>query len=121
MADMESILSSIRKMLGPEDTYTYFDSDIIMHINSALADLGSIGVGPEEGFEIEDESATWEEFFGEFPNPKLLNNVKQYVYLSVKLIFDPPSNSTVLNSYETKLTKLEWKINALVDPGPKEV
>lgn len=117
---MESILTSIRKLLGPDETYTHFDPDIIMHINSALADLGSIGVGPEEGFEIEDDSATWEEFIGEYPNPKLLNNVKDYVYLSVKLIFDPPANSTVLKSYETKLEKLEWKINVAVDPGPKE-
>jgi len=117
---MESILTSIRTMLGPGETYTHFDPEIIIHINSALAELNSLGVGPKEGFEIEDDSATWEEFLGEFPKPKTLNNVKTYVYLSVKLDFDPPTNSTVLKSYEEKMKKLEWKLNAAVDPEPKE-
>lgn len=112
---MDSILQSIKKELGPGAEHTYFDDEIIMEINSALSDLASLGVGPEEGFYIEDDSATWEEFIGDFPKPNLLNNVKRYVYLSVKLIFDPPANASVLKSYENALAKLEWKLNHTVE------
>lgn len=116
---MESILTSIKKLLGPAETYDYFDPDIIIHINSVFADLALLGVGPSEGFSIEDNSSTWDEFFGDFPQPTLLNNVKTYMYLKVKLVFDPPSNSSVLKSYEEMIKKLEWKLNVTVDPGPK--
>lgn len=112
---MDSILDSIKKKLGPGADHDFFDDDIIMEINSALADLASFGVGPEEGFVIEDNSATWEEFLGDFPKPNLLSNVRRYVYLSVKLIFDPPTNSSVLKSYENELNKLEWKLNHVVE------
>lgn len=112
---MDSILNTIKKKLGPGIEHEFFDDDIITEINSALSDLASFGVGPEEGFFIEDDSATWEEFIGDFPKPNLLNNVKRYVYLSVKLIFDPPTNSSVLKSYENTLAKLEWKLNHTVE------
>lgn len=115
---MESILTSIKKLLGPAETYDYFDADIIIHINSVFADLALLGVGPSEGFSIEDKEATWDEFFDGFPKPTLLNNVKTYMYLKVKLVFDPPSNSSVLKSYEEMIKKLEWKLNVTVDPGP---
>lgn len=116
---MESILTSIKKLLGPEETYDHFDPDIILHINSVFSDLALIGVGPSEGFSIEDKSSTWNEFLGEFPQPDLLNNVKTYMYLKVKLVFDPPSNSSVLKSYEEMIKKLEWKLNVIADPGPE--
>lgn len=112
---MDSILNSIKKKLGPGLDHNFFDDDIIMEINSALADLASLGVGPEEGFVIEDDSETWDDFLEDFPKPKLLSNVKRYVYLSVKLIFDPPTNASVLKSYENELAKLEWKLNHTVE------
>lgn len=116
---MESILTSIKKMLGPTEEQTHFDTDIIIHINSVFSDLALLGVGPSEGFSIEDSSATWEDFFGDFPSPNLLNNVKTYMWLKVKLLFDPPSNSSVLKSYEQEIAKYEWKINVTVDPKPE--
>lgn len=119
MDNMESILTSVKKMLGPTEEQTHFDVEIITHINSVLSDLASLGVGPSGGFSIEDSTSTWDEFFDGFPYPDLLNNVKTYVYLRVKLVFDPPMNSSVLKSYEQQADKLEWKINATVDPKPQ--
>lgn len=108
---MESILDSIKKLLGPDSSYEVFDDDIILHINTALADLTQLGVGPEEGFEITGSSETWDDFIGNVKNPKVLSNIRTYVYLSVKLVFDPPSSGFVVTSYEKRLEKLEWRIN----------
>lgn len=116
---MESILTSIKKLLGPTEEQTHFDTDIITHINSVFSDLALLGVGPSEGFSIEDSSATWDEFFEGFPYPNLLNSVKTYMYLKVKILFDPPANSSVLKSYEQEIAKYEWKINVTVDPKPE--
>lgn len=101
----ESILKTIRSLLGPEEVYIHFDSDIIAHINGVMADLMRLGVGPAGGFIVTDEKATWRDLIGE---RKDLNNVITYVYLSVKLVFDPPTNSAVLSSMQAKIEKLEW-------------
>lgn len=108
----ESILNSIKKMLGPSAEYTHFDPDIIMHINSAFADLNRIGVGPSEGFNINDSSAKWTDFVSDISK---IENIKTYVYLNVKLVFDPPTNSSILSSYERKIDKLEWALNVAAD------
>lgn len=105
---MESILTSIKKLLGIEEGYTHFDTDIIMHINSVFSDLTQIGVGPSEGFTISDANTTWREYT---ENDPLIANVKQYIYLKVRLVFDPPTNSSVLASYERTIDKLEWRLN----------
>ena len=117
---MESILTSIKKLIGPTEEQTHFDTDIIIHINSVFSDLASLGVGPVEGFSITDASTTWEKYFEGFPYPDLLNNIKTYMYLRVKLLFDPPTNSSVLKSYEQQIEKYEWKINAAVDSKPEK-
>ncbi|WP_407450018.1 hypothetical protein [Fibrobacter sp.] len=109
---MDSILDSIKKLLGPTETYDNFDTDLIFHINSALANLTQIGVGPAEGLSIEDDSSTWEEFV---TDPIQLGHVRTYVYLKVKLVFDPPTNSAVLQSYENQVLKLEWLLDAAVN------
>lgn len=114
---MESILTSIKKLLGIEEEYTHFDTDVIMHINSVFADLTQIGVGPSEGFSISDASTTWNEYTRDNP---MLANVKQYIYLKVKLVFDPPTNSSVLTSYEKTIERLEWRLNVTVDPSTDE-
>lgn len=114
---MESILTSIKKLLGIEEEYTHFDTDIIMHINSVFADLTQIGVGPSEGFSISDASSTWNEYTRDIPT---IANVKQYIYLKVKLVFDPPTNSSVLTSYEKTIDRLEWRLNVAVDPNTDE-
>lgn len=110
---MESILISIKKMLGITEDYTHFDNDIIMHINSVLMVLTQLGVGPEEGFMIEDDANTWDEFIGESTQ---LQAVKSYVYLKVKLLFDPPLSSSVIESINRMITEFEWRLNIAVDP-----
>ena len=109
---MDSILDSIKKLLGPTETYDNFDADIISHINSALANLTQIGVGPASGFFIENHLTTWNEFL---TDPVQLGLAKTYVYHTVRLAFDPPTNSAVLQSTEKQIQKLEWLLNVAGD------
>lgn len=110
---MDSILTSIKKLLGIAEEYEHFDPDIIMHINSAFSILTQLGVGPAEGFRIEDESTEWSEFL---KDDLRLELVKTYIHLKVKLVFDPPSSSAVIESINRQITELEWRINVFVDP-----
>lgn len=103
-----SILLDTKKILGINESYTAFDPDVIMHINSALAILGQLGVGPVEGLMIYDDSVTWDEITG---SSRLLNTVKSYVYLRVRMLFDPPGTSFVLKAFEDQLRELEWRIS----------
>jgi hypothetical protein len=109
---MESILTSIKKLLGPSAEYEHFDPDIIMHINSALMVLTHIGVGPAEGFVIEDETSLWTDFL---PDGENLEAVKTYIYLKVKIVFDPPLNAAVLESYKQQIKEYESRLNSIVD------
>lgn len=110
---MDSILTSIKKLLGITEEYENFDQDIIMHINSAFMILNQLGVGPKSGFSISDKSSTWDEFIPERSN---LEAVKTYVHLKVKLMFDPPLSSTVIEAIKSQINELEWRLNASVDP-----
>jgi len=103
-----SILISIKKLLGIANDYTHFDEDIILHINSVLMILTQVGIGPEEGFIITDESETWDQFIPEGTN---LASVKSYIYLRVKLLFDPPLSSAVIESTNRMISELEWRLN----------
>lgn len=107
----ESILLSVKKALGLTDDYTYFDRDIIMHINSVFTVLNQLGVGPEAGFFIEDSGALWSDY-GEMTR---LEFIKSYMYLKVRLLFDPPTSSFVLSSMETNARELEWRINVMAE------
>ena len=109
---MESILTSIKKLLGIEEEYTQFDADIIMHINTVFLNLTQLGVGPSEGFLIEDDTAIWEDFIGDSSQ---LQAVKTYMYLKVKLLFDPPLSSSVTESMNRMISELEWRLNVAVD------
>ena len=110
---MESILTSIKKLLGIAEEYTHFDNDIIMHINSVFMTLTQLGVGPSEGFYIEDDSAEWIDFIDD---PTKLQAVKTYVYLKVKLIFDTASvGSSTHASYERQPQELEWRHNVAAE------
>lgn len=104
----ESILTSIKKVLGFEDDYEAFDVDIIMHINSVFSTLQQLGIGPIGGFSIEDKSTEWSAYLGDDPN---LNAVKSYMYIRAKLMFDPPSNSFTLDSLDKQRLELEWRLN----------
>lgn len=112
---MESILTSIKKMLGIDEEYTHFDADIIMHINSVLMILTQLGVGPESGFVIEDDTSTWIDFIPEATTVQL-HAVKSYIYMKVKLIFDPPTSSAVIESMNRQIAEFEWRLNVAVDP-----
>lgn len=109
---MESILTSIKKLLGIEEEYTQFDADIVMHINTVFLNLTQLGVGPSEGFLIEDDTAIWEDFIGDSSQ---LQAVKTYMYLKVKLLFDPPLSSSVTESMNRMIAELEWRLNVAVD------
>lgn len=111
---MESILTSIKKLLGIQEDYEHFDPDIIMHINSVFMIFMQLGVGPESGFRIQDKTAEWTEFL---PDGSQLEAVKSYVFLKVKLLFDPPLSSAVIESINKQISELEWRLNVQVDPG----
>ena len=109
---MESILTSVKKMLGVTEEYTHFDADIIMHVNSVFMILTQMGVGPAEGFIIEDDLAYWEDFI---PDPIQLQAVKSYMYLKVKSLFDPSASSAVTGSYDRLISELEWRLHVAAD------
>lgn len=114
---MESILTSIKKLLGIAEEYDHFDPDIIMHINSVFMILTQLGVGPEGGFYIEDDTATWSDFL---EDPTRLQMVKSYIGLKVRLLFDPPSSSTHMNAINQAINEFEWRLNVAVDPPQSE-
>ncbi len=105
---MESILTSIKKLLGIAEEYKNFDADIIMHINTVFMTLNQLGVGPKEGFRIEDDMATWNSYIVEDDN---LDAVKSYIHLKVKLLFDPPLSSAVIEAIKQSINELEWRLN----------
>jgi hypothetical protein len=116
-----SILTSTKKNLGIAPEYTAFDLDIITHINSALSSLTQLGVGPATGFVIEDETPQWADFIGTDPRKE---SVKTFVYLKVKLIFDPPPTSFVIAAFEKQIDEIAWRLSVdreneeWVDPDP---
>ena len=114
---MESILTSIKKLLGIAETYKNFDTDIIIHINSALMVLNQLGVGPSQGFSIKDENNTWDEFIPE--DRYDMESIKSYVYMKVRLLFDPPASSAAITSMEKLISEFEFRINVAAEtPQP---
>lgn len=110
---MESILTSIKKLLGIAEEYTHYDSDIIMHVNSVFSILTQLGVGPSDGFMIEDNTAKWKDFIADDTKIEM---VKSYMNLKVKLLFDPPLSSSVMEAMNRHISEFEWRLNAAVDP-----
>lgn len=110
---MDSILTSIKKLLGISEDYEHFDADIIMHINSVLMILTQLGVGPEEGFSIRDKTKTWADFLGE--DMALIEGVRSYVYMKVRLMFDPPTSSAAIESMTRLANEFEWRLNVAGD------
>lgn len=109
---MESILTSIKKLIGITAEDTSFDHDIIFHINSVFWDLNTLGVGPSEVFRIEDDTSTWNDFMSDTTKFEAL---KSYMYLRVKLLFDPPASSVVVESMKREIDKWEWKLNVAAE------
>lgn len=110
----DSILLSIKKYLGIADNDTGFDIDIIMSINTVFGILTQLGVGPKEGYSIEDNSAKWSDYLGD---NTLLEMVKTYMYLKVRMIFDTPTSGSMNSAHEGLISELESRISYMVDPG----
>lgn len=108
MALTTSILESVKKNLGLAQSDDSFDQDVLMHINSVFSDLNQLGIGPIGGFEIEGPEETWDSYLGGDPN---LNSVKSYVYLRVRLLFDPPGTSYLITAMQEQVQKAEWRLN----------
>lgn len=110
----DSILSTIKKMLGIDPEYTDFDVDIIVNINMVFNILNQIGVGPVEGFSITDKKTVWSDYIQDM---RKLEMVKSYIYLKVKQIFDPGTSSALNTAIENQVKELEWRLSVQVDPG----
>lgn len=108
----DSILNTTKKLLGIGKDQTDFDIDVIIHINAVFSILSDLGVGPENGFSITDESTQWSEYT---QDEIVLEKVKTYMYLKVRLYFDPPTNSTLLESMTNLASEMEWRLNVNVD------
>lgn len=108
----DSVLTSVKKMLGIIEEYEDFDSDLIMHINSVFSILTQLDVGPSKGFMIEDKNTTWNDFVSDESKMML---VKSYTFLKVKLLFDPPLSSAVLECYKKQIDEYEWRLNVLAE------
>lgn len=104
-----SILDSTKKALGIASDYDVFDPDIIMHINSVFSTLNQLGIGPAEGFAIEDATPTWDTFLN---GDSRLNSIKTYVYLRVRLLFDPPTTSYLISALNEEVDELTWRLSA---------
>ncbi len=117
----QSILTSTKKVLGVEESDTSFDVDILMHINSVFATLNQLGLGPDAGYMIEDATPTWDAFLG---GDKRVNSIKSYVYLKVRMMFDPPQIGHLVAAMNEQIKEFEWRLNvrreeyAWVDPDP---
>lgn len=112
----ESILTSVKKVLGIPEYYEHFDQDILLHLNSVMSILHQLGVGPENGFVVEDDSTTWSDLFDGDIDTNKMTYVKSYVCLRVRLLFDPPASSGAIDAMERQMRELEWRITVTRDP-----
>lgn len=108
---MGSILDATKQVLGIDPSYTAFDADVIMHINTTFNKLWQLGVGPTEGYAIEDKIPTWEGYLG--ADVLTLNMARSYMYLSVRLLFDPPATSFALQAMQSQIEELGWRIQSI--------
>lgn len=111
---MDSILISIKKLLGVDAEYEHFDTDILIHINTVFMNLTQIGVGPTKGFAILGETEVWSDFVGDTIK---MEAVKTFVYLKVRLIFDPPANSFLIEAINNQLGEIEWRLQLQAEGG----
>lgn len=114
---MDSILTSVKKLLGITEEYTQFDSDIIIHINSVFAILHQLGVGPKKPFSITDKKSTWSDFIQDEDS---IESVKTYVVMKVKLYFDPPQTGPATDALNNLVSELEWRLNVAADHSREE-
>ena len=113
---MDSILTSIKKLLGITAEYKQFDPDLIIHINSVFLILKQLGIGPEQGFSISGEYETWDQFLPE--GSTNFEAVKSYMHIKVKLLFDPPTSSAVMEPMNRMASEYEWRLNIEAESTP---
>lgn len=112
---MSAILSDVKKMIGPSEIYDQFDKDIVIHINSVFNTLQQLGVGPKEGFSItEDGEEEWEDYIPDIEKSNLFQMVRSYMYLKVRMQFDPPTGS-VASTFEEQIKEYEWRLSVAPD------
>lgn len=105
---MDSILTSTKRLLGIAEEYDHFDPELVIHINSVFMILTQMGVGPSEGFRITGAAETWDDFI---PDGQNLESVKSYVYMKVRLLFDPPTSSALMDALTRSISEFEWRLN----------
>lgn len=110
----DSILDSVKKMLGYEPEYTEFDQEILMHINSSLFTLRQLGVGPKDGYVVSSRDQTYDDFLGE--GNRIIPQVRTYLYYKTKLAWDPPQSSSVIEAYKIAINEAECRLSWEVDP-----
>lgn len=110
---MDSILTSVKKKIGMEEDYEHFDSDLIDHINSTFMILNQMGVGPSAGFAITGKYENWSDYLGD--DELKLNGVKTYVFMKARLVFDPPTSSSLLTALENSIKEYEWRLNVAAE------
>lgn len=109
---MSSILNSIKKLLGIDSEFTAFDDDLIIYINGVFSTLFQLGIGPSSPFSISDKSSSWDEFLEDYID---IESVKTYIYLKVKMVFDPPTNGALIESIKNQIQELEWRFTIVPD------
>lgn len=114
ISNNDSILTSIKKLMGLTEEYDAFDQDILILINSVLFELEQIGVKAKDGFTLSDKTAVWSDYSDD---DRLLNVLKPYIYMKTKLTFDPPTSSGALDSMNRIIDRFEWRINLYADTG----
>lgn len=112
----DSILNSIKEPLGLSADYTPFDQELMMHINSVFSTLTQLGVGPVAGFSINSNTAIWADYLT--PDHDKLNDVKTYMYLRVRMIFDVPTSQHAIAAFKEQIKEAEWRLNVTVDSEP---
>ena len=114
ISNNDSILTSIKKLMGLTEEYDAFDQDILILINSVLFELEQIGVKAKDGFSLTDKTVVWSDYSDD---DRLLNALKPYIYMKTKLTFDPPTSSGALDSMNRIIDRFEWRINLYSDTG----
>jgi hypothetical protein len=116
---MDSILNTIKKLLGIDAEDTSFDTDVIVNINLAIFNLSQIGIGPNNTFIVTSVDQTWSDYIGS--SVVNLEGIKNYIYLKTKILFDPPTNSTVMAAFNNNIQELEWRMMRAVETNNLEV
>lgn len=112
----DSILLSIKKLLGMEpEEFDQYDVDITLHINTVIETLNQIGVDMPDGFSVTDKTVLWSDYLNRAKYSQIKDSIKSYIYMKVRLVFDPPTNTSLINAINESVKELEWRIRQWVE------